>query len=218
MDTVAAVAFVVAGVFAVVDWIACAHDRSTAPWNRVEWVCKPAVLTALVVAAAALHPAADADARQAWFVAALVFSLAGDVLLMLPSEQFVAGLGAFLIAHVCYIVGFWTNGPELVPFLIAALIVAVVIGSLARRILPGVRREDRALVAPVTAYMAVIGVMVATAVAVGNPIAAVGAVLFAASDTMIAWDRFLGPFPSSGVWIMTTYHLGQAGLVVSLLR
>jgi uncharacterized membrane protein YhhN len=218
MDPVAGIAFFVAGVFAIGDWIACAHDRSTAPWNRIEYVCKPAVLTALVVAAAALHPAASADARQPWFVAALVFSLAGDVLLMLPSEQFVAGLSAFLVGHVCYIVGFWTNGPELVPFLIAAVIVALIIGSLARRILPGARREDQALVVPVTAYMAVIGVMVATALAVGNPIAALGAVLFAASDTMIAWDRFLGPFPSSGVWIMTTYHLGQAGLVVSLLR
>jgi uncharacterized membrane protein YhhN len=218
MDPVAGIAFFVAGVFAIGEWTACAHDRSTPPWNRVEWVCKPAVLAALVVAAAALHPAAGADARQAWFVAALVFSLAGDVLLMLPSEQFVAGLSAFLVAHLCYIVGFWTNGPELVPFLIGAVIVALVIGSLGRRILPAVARHDRALVAPVAAYMTVIGVMVATAIAVGNPIAAVGAVLFAASDTMIAWDRFIGPFPSSGVWIMTTYHLGQAGLVVSLLR
>jgi uncharacterized membrane protein YhhN len=218
LDPAAGIAFFVAGVFAIGDWIACAHDRSSAPWNRVEWVCKPAVLTALVVAAAALHPAASADARRPWFVAALVLSLAGDVLLMLPKEQFVAGLVAFLGAHVCYIVGFWTNGPALVPFVIAAVIVVLVIGSLGRRILPGVRRHDPALVAPVAAYMAVIGVMVATALAVGNPIAAVGAVLFAASDTMIAWDRFLGPFPSSGVWIMTTYHLGQAGLVVSLLR
>lgn len=214
----AGIAFFVAGVFAVGDWIACAHDRSSAPWNRIEYVCKPAVLTALVIAAAALHPAASADARQPWFVAALVLSLAGDVLLMLPSEQFVAGLSAFLAAHLCYIVGFWTNGPELVPFVISAVVVALVIGSLGRRILPGVRRHDRALVAPVAAYMAVIGVMVATALAVGNPIAAVGAALFAASDTMIAWDRFLGPFAGSGVWIMTTYHLGQAGLVVSLLR
>ena len=58
--------------------------------------------------------------------------------------------------------------------------------------------------------MVVIGVMVATAVAVGNPVAAVGAVLFAASDTMIAWDRFVGAFAGPAVWIMVTYHLGQA--------
>jgi uncharacterized membrane protein YhhN len=89
---------------------------------------------------------------------------------------------------------------------------------LARRILPGVRAHDRAMVTPVAAYMVVIGAMVATAVAIGNPLAAAGAVLFAASDTMIAWDRFVGAFARSGVWIMVTYHLGQAGLVISLLR
>jgi uncharacterized membrane protein YhhN len=66
--------------------------------------------------------------------------------------------------------------------------------------------------------MVVIGTMVATALAIGNPLAAAGAVLFAASDSMIAWDRFVGAFPRSGVWIMVTYHLGQAGLVLSLLR
>ena len=94
-------------------------------------------------------PAAGADARRPWFVAALVFSLAGDVLLMLPREQFVAGLAAFLVAHLCYIVGFWTDGPALVPFLVAAVIVgARRSGRSARRILPGVRRQDPALVAP----------------------------------------------------------------------
>jgi uncharacterized membrane protein YhhN len=175
-------------------------------------------LVCLVVAAIALDAGAGADARQRWFVAALVFSLAGDVLLMLPREQFVAGLSAFLAAHLCYIVGFWTNGPDLAPFLAAAVVVAVTIGSLARQILPGVRSRDRALVIPVAAYMVVIGTMVATAVAIGNPLAAVGAVLFAASDSMIAWDRFVGTFDRAGVWIMVTYHLGQAALVLSLLR
>ena len=36
----------------------------------------------------------------------LLCSLAGDVLLMLPRDRFVAGLGAFLLAHVCYIGAF----------------------------------------------------------------------------------------------------------------
>jgi uncharacterized membrane protein YhhN len=66
--------------------------------------------------------------------------------------------------------------------------------------------------------MTVIGAVVATAVAVGNPLAAAGAVLFAASDSMIAWDRFVGEFSGASVLIMITYHLGQAGLVASLLR
>ena len=219
MDPVAGIAFFVAGVFAVGDWLSRARRDPSPAWQRVEYVCKPATLSALAIAAVALDPASGADARRSWFVAALVFSLAGDVLLMLPREQFVAGLAAFLVAHLCYVAGFWTDGPAAIPFLIAAALVAVAIGSLGlRRIIPGVRRTDRALVAPVVSYMAVIGLMVATALAVGNPIAAVGAVLFATSDSMIAWDRFVGEFPGAGVWIMVTYHLGQAALVLSLLR
>jgi uncharacterized membrane protein YhhN len=213
MDPVAGVAFAVAGVFAVGDWVSRARDA-----RGLEYVCKPATLLALVVVAIALHPASAAGARRDWFVAALVFSLAGDVFLMLPREQFVAGLSAFLVGHVCFVVGFWTRGPALVWFVVAVAAVAVVIGSLGARILPAVREHDRALVAPVAAYMTVIGVMVATAVAVGNPLAAAGAVLFAASDSMIAWDRFVGGFAGASVWIMVTYHLGQAGLVASLLR
>ena len=66
--------------------------------------------------------------------------------------------------------------------------------------------------------MAVISAMLATALATGNVLAAAGAVLFVASDSMIAWDRFVHPFERAPVAIMVTYHLGQAGLVASLLR
>jgi len=207
-----------AAVFALGDWVSRAGDRSSVLRRRLEYVCKPATMVALVVAAALVHPAAAAGARQPWFVAALVCSLVGDVLLMLPHEQFVGGLAAFLVAHVLFIVGFWTHGPGAIPLVEAAGIVIVAIGTLATRILPAVRRQDRALVVPVTAYMAVIAVMVTTALAVANPVAAVGAVLFAASDAMIAWDRFVGEFAGAGVWIMVIYHLGQAALVGSLVR
>ena len=218
MNPEALAAFGIAAMFAVGDWLSRARDTSQVIWQRVEYVCKPATLTLLVVAAALLDPVHGAGGRRAWFVAALAFSLAGDVLLMLPREQFVGGLAAFLVGHLCYIAGMWTHGPALGWFAVALVVVGATIAALGRRILPAARTHDRALVAPVGAYMAVIGVMVATAVATGNPVAGAGAVLFAASDTMIAWDRFVGPFDAASVLIMVTYHLGQAGLVLSLLR
>jgi len=218
MNAGTGVAFAVAAVFAVLDWVACARRETSPAWQRVEYVCKPATLAALVVAALLLDPAAGAGARRAWFVAALVFSLVGDVLLMLPREQFVGGLAAFLVAHLCYVAGFWTDGPSALPFLACAVLVALVFAALARQILPGARRADPALVGPVGGYMVVIGVMLATALAIGNWLAGVGAALFAASDSMIAWNRFVRRFPGAAVGIMVTYHLGQAALVASLLR
>ena len=218
MNTATALAFVVAAGFAVGDWVACARRGTSAAWPRVEYVCKPGTLAALVVAAVALDPAPGLDTRRAWFVAALVLSLLGDVLLMLPEEQFVGGLAAFLVAHLCYVAGFWSNGPTAAAFAVAVVVTAGAIGALASRILPAVRRREPAIVAPVAAYIVVIGAMVASALAVANPLAGSGAVLFAGSDSMIAWNRFVRPFRGSAVAIMVTYHLGQAALVASLLR
>ena len=45
------------------------------------------------------------SAVRAWFVAALVLCLAGDVFLMLPKDLFVAGLASFLLGHLCYVAG-----------------------------------------------------------------------------------------------------------------
>lgn len=212
------VALSVAAAFALADWVARAQDDSSAAWRRVEYVCKPAALLALIVAAAALDPVAGADARQRWFVAALVFSLLGDVLLMLPRERFVGGLSAFFVAHCCYLAGFWSRGPALVALLIAAAAAGLAVGAIGTRILAAVRLRDRTLVGPVAAYMVVIGAMLATALAVANPLAGVGAALFVASDSMIAWDRFVGKVAGASVLIMVTYHLGQAALVASLLH
>lgn len=78
-----------ASIFAVGDWVArLRHD------TRLEYVCKPAVLAALIGVAVTLSPAAGLGPRRWWFVAALAFSLVGDVALMLPTDLFVAGLAA----------------------------------------------------------------------------------------------------------------------------
>ena len=212
MTAVAAVALVLAAGFAVGDWVA----KATAN-RRLEYLCKPATLAFLIVVASTLDPVADASTRREWFVAALVFSLAGDVLLMLPRDLFVGGLAAFLVGHLCYVAGFWSqDAPTIATFVIAAVIVVAVLAPVLVRILGAVRGTSDLV--PVTAYSVVIAVMLASAIASGNVVAAVGAALFVASDSMIAWDRFVRPFPAAGVAIMVTYHLGQAGLVLSLLR
>ncbi len=211
MNTATAIAFVVAGVFAVGDWIAVARED-----KRLEYVCKPATLAALVVAACVLDPAAGADSRRAWFVAALVLSLAGDVFLMLPSDQFVAGLGAFLAGHVCYTAGFVAGGLSAAAVLVGVLVAAAVVIVLGRRILAALHDQPE-IRGPVVAYMLAIGSMLATAIASANPWATVGAASFVGSDALIAWNRFVRPIARAGLVIMVTYHLGQALLVGSLL-
>ena len=59
--------------------------------------------------------------------------------------------------------------------------------------------------------------MVASAIGTENPFAIVGALLFYSSDALIAWNTFVKSYPWGRVTIMVTYHLGQIGLVLSMI-
>ena len=220
MNPASVVAFGIAALFAVGDWFAKARSTRDRSARALEYLCKPATLVAFIAAAGLLDPAADAHTRRAWFVAAFVCSLAGDVLLMLPQDLFVPGLAAFLVGHLCYLVGFWTHGPSTLALGLAVVVVLGLVAPLGRRILSAIAGagEPRELLVAVGGYIAVISAMLATALATGNLLAGAGAVLFVASDSMIAWDRFVRSFAWAPVAIMVTYHLGQAGLVASLAR
>ena len=198
-------------VVAALDWFAVARDD-----RRLEYVMKPLTMVVLIGAALALDDV-DGTAR-AWFVVALVFSLAGDVFLMLPSDLFVPGLASFLVGHIAYIVGlqsFDTSGTGLVIGLVVVFLAVPVLG---RRIAKAVRSgHEPELLAPVIAYMTVISAMVVSASASGNPIAIAGAVSFYASDALIAWTRFITDFRWGRTAVMVTYHLAQFGLVLSLV-
>jgi uncharacterized membrane protein YhhN len=202
---------VMALVAAAVDWIAVHREH-----RALEYVCKPLTMVLLIASALALDP--DEPAVRAWFVAALVLSLVGDVFLMLPKDLFVFGLGSFLLGHVAYIVGMHVDGVDGARFLVGIVIVMALLALIGTRILRGVRAgPDPGLAGPVVAYMFVISAMVASAVGVGHPAGIVGASLFYASDALIAWNRFVTETAHSRVAIMVTYHLAQVGLLLSLV-
>ena len=198
-------------VVAAVDWWAVATDR-----RPVEYVLKPAAMVVLIAAALALNdPVAD---LARWFlVIGLVCSLAGDVFLMLDEKWFIAGLVSFLFGHVAYVVALlqfpltpWAGG-------LAAVLVVVAAVLIGTRIVRGAGQRDARLQLPVVAYLTVISLMVVSAGATTVLFAIVGATLFYASDGLLGWNRFVGPLPAGRLGVMTTYHLGQVGLVLALL-
>jgi len=203
----------VAGAAAFGDWIAVAPGVRS---RGAEYILKPAAVLALIAVAFSLHP--RDGAQRVAFLVALVLSLAGDVFLMLPSDEFVAGLSAFLLAHLAYIAGFALTGLRGSWFVAGAAVVAVSGATFGRRIVRAVRERDRRLAVPVVAYMSAISVMVLLAIGEGNALALAGALLFYCSDALIAWDRFVERKTWARPVIMATYHLAQAGLVVSLKR
>lgn len=205
----------VLGVFSLVaaaDWVAVWRR-----WRVLEWACKPLVMVVLVWLALALEvDGAGAGRARGWVVAALLFSLAGDVFLMLGSGErlFLGGLSSFFVAHVAYVVGFVVLGVSWGRALAAAVVVGgvgVVVGG---RVLRALGRSK--LRGPVVAYMTVISVMVAAAVGTGRWWAVVGAALFYWSDATIAWNRFVRPFGAAKLVIIVTYHLAQLALVCAL--
>ncbi|MGK7311611.1 MAG: lysoplasmalogenase family protein [Candidatus Longimicrobiales bacterium M2_2A_002] len=134
-------------------------------------------------------------------LAALLLSWLGDLLLIGTGRLFLAGLGAFLVAHVAYAAAFLIRGVELVPAAAGAAVMAVVGMSVMRWLLAAqlpVRYRP-----PVVAYVAAIGVMVALAIGTAWPDLVVlgrtdigqaivlGAVAFAASDILVARHRFV---------------------------
>ncbi len=210
MTTAAWVLLGVAGVVAAIDWFAVNGDRM-----RLQYVAKPAATVAFLAVALAIEPV-HGDVRT-WFVVALVASLAGDVFLMVPGDRFVFGLGSFLVAQVLFAVGFSLHSGSSTEHLIGVAIVIAVTLPLSRRFVGALRASDRPeLVVPVVVYMVAISAMAATAIASGNGFAIVGALLFVASDALIAETRFVGEQPWGRVAIMVTYHAALAGLVVSL--
>jgi uncharacterized membrane protein YhhN len=63
----------------------------------------------------------------------------------------------------------------------------------------------------------VIGAMLIIAFDTGEPLIAVGASVFAASDSVLAVNRFVSPRPWAPVAVMVTYHVGQALIVAGVL-
>ena len=197
---------------AVVDWVAV-HLQN----KPLEYVAKPLTMVMLIAAVLAMEP--SSTAARTFFVVALVFSMIGDIFLMLPDRErwFVFGLGSFLVGHLAYIPGLALLGLSIPELGVGLLVVAVAVGLIGVRIVAGVRVREPKLVVPVTVYMSVISLMVATAIGTGRVVAIVGAGLFFCSDALIAWNGFIKEYPWAKVGIMVTYHLGQIGLALALI-
>ncbi|WP_200974932.1 lysoplasmalogenase [Echinicola sp. 20G] len=158
--------------------------------------------------------------------AALLFSLAGDILLLFPN-LFLYGLGAFLIAIICYIIGFkLTQNHQInlrninflkiffynLPIYIFATLVYFLIND-----------NLHQLKTPVIIYILAMVMMVSTArerFKRTNSQSFVqvflGAALFMVSDSILALDLFFQPIPSDGVLVMGTYILAQLLIVMGI--
>jgi uncharacterized membrane protein YhhN len=199
--------------FAVADWVAVWHqDQARRPVTKT-------AATAVLVAIAALAGDMDGGARVALVVAA-VLCLAGDVALLHDSDaRFLLGLSAFALGHVAYVVTALLVGVSWPRAAVAVPVLVVLFGFQAgTRMLPGARHHGgTGMVVAVGIYSAIISAMVVTATGTPSWLAFAGATMFAVSDSMIAYNRFVAPFPHADLPIMVTYHCGQLLLIGGLM-
>lgn len=154
-------------------------------------------------------PLVDA-AHARWVLAGLVLSWIGDVLLLADDKRiFLAGLVAFLVAHLAYAAAFLTLGPSWSVVGITALMLAVVDVGVLRWL------GDRAgkLTWAVRAYVAAISVMVALAAGAAASTETwgwlVAAVSFMFSDLLVARQRFIVQTPVNRLIGLPPYYGAQ---------
>lgn len=183
----------------------------------VTYVAKPATTT-LILLIALLAPAPGNSVYQWTIVVGLLFSLAGDIFLMLPADRFLAGLVSFLLAHLCYSSAFVTGLPvwQLSWWGAPVILFAGGVYWLLRPHL-GVMRL------PVLLYMAVISLMAWLAISLfvqrGEGwafAAAVGALLFVISDAALALNHFRQRFWNAQLLVLGSYYLAQWLIALSV--
>jgi uncharacterized membrane protein YhhN len=211
MRSVLSVSIVVSAILAVAGHYVGPESR----W--LVYVFKP-LKTTLILGLAASSQIATARYKRA-ILTGLLFSLGGDVFLMLPEDQFMAGLICFLLAHICYLLAFTSDArfaKRVLPFAVIGIIAAGVLGFLWPAL-------PAALRIPVVVYVILLASMAAQACARWMVVmrhsaayAAIGGVLFVISDATLAINRFRFPFAAASAWVLFTYYAAQYGIARSI--
>ena len=185
----------------------------------LKWAAKPAASVFFVLLAVA---SGAAETGYGLFIlTGLVLCLAGDILLIPQNEKsFLAGMAAFALGHGAYIAAFTTSAERVSPYSAIALTGMIILATLLLwRLWPRLA----ALKWPVTAYSAIIAIMVATSFSAApnthqTPIwpIAVGATLFAASDIAVARDQFVERNFFNRLWGLPLYYVAQLLIAASV--
>ncbi len=182
------------------------------------YLAKPST-TLLIIVLTLRHRSVELKGYSKKILVGLTFCLAGDLFLLFNS-YFLYGLGAFLIAHFCFLFAFvkqqgfkWPLKPGLLLFSFAATLICLCYPKL------------ESLLFPVLIYIGVILLMSWQGIALQQSKKhlnfqflgwAVGIFLF--SDALIALNKFYAPFQFSGIMILSTYWMAISLISISAMQ
>jgi alkenylglycerophosphocholine/alkenylglycerophosphoethanolamine hydrolase len=212
--------FVICGI-TLINWVAAALEK-----RELYFASKPLVLIVLILFYTRVG---GLDAIRLPFLIALFFSLLGDIFLIPRSTRwFVAGMVAFLVAHLVYIWAFsrWpvTSGVVL-PVIAAGLIVLVLLATLVltkTRNKPEFKRMRFIFILYGSALTAM---AVVAALCLWRPtwpkwagaLAALGGLFFFVSDSILGLEKMGKRLPATRLLVISTYHIAQMLIIFSTL-
>lgn len=190
--------------------VAIADVYAVITQNKVmEMIFKPLLMTTLVVVYLL-----SVKKPNFWFVSGLFFSFWGDVFLLDKESFFVFGLGSFLFAHVIYIkitTGFLQK--DLTAKMITSAIPFVL---LLAGLLFLIYDNLEEMLVPVIVYGVTIATFGASALlnyrqekSMANSWLLLGAILFIASDSLIALNNFYAAKHLFDIAIIVLYIISQ---------
>jgi uncharacterized membrane protein YhhN len=195
-------------------------------WRWLHWSGKPLATALIFVLAWRARPAQSPRYRRL-ILAGIACSLLGDVFLMLPGDLFVPGLVAFLCGHLCFIAAFLGDS----RFGARPLLLLACLGYGAMNLYLLWDAIGAPLRVPVIVYVLVLACMGGQALvrarlfaqrgdaqAPAARLAALGALMFLLSDSLLAWNRFHGAIPWSSLWVLSAYYLALWWIARSVQR
>lgn len=204
-------------LFAILDWISVWKE-----WKVGVYIAKPATILFLLLWSFVIS---GWRGGMSWFGTGLIFSLAGDIFLMLNPRFFMPGMLAFFFTQICYLIGF-NAVPLEFTFLVgmAAVIAGMAASGVIRLIQPALqaRMTGRWSLLPFYVYFASVTLMLLSAwLCLLRPewsqpaagLAAGGGTLFFLSDSLLSYDRFVKPIHHGRFWVHMTYQAGQLALI-----
>lgn len=208
-------------LLAVLDWLAVWKA-----WRRVGYFAKPFTMLVLftwfILQTGLKGP-------SIWFGLGLIFSMAGDIFLMLSRRYFLAGMGAFSLVHVVYLVGFLSPFPRagVLPASLMGILLVILAVPLMQRIRDAqLVRGSKKLIVPTMSYAVLINLMTLSALwclfrpdwsFTNGLLVSLGALFFYGSDLLNAWIRFVNPARKGRTLVMISYHIGQVLLMLGVV-
>ena len=188
--------------------------------HGVHFIVKPLLMPALMLLLV-FYKAGTSN--KGWLITGLFSSFLGDVFLLFENKNglfFILGLASFLITHFCYIIFFLKIRSSQISLLrqqpwLGALVAAYGC-SLVMLLYPNLGP----LKVPVMIYAFVICFMLVCSLHIfykigrpANVYFVAGALCFVISDSLLAINKFISPFPLAGIFIMATYCVAQFCIV-----